>query len=664
MSVTENCIRRILPHLAVGVAIALVCVLLALEYGLDVPWDYYNYHAYAVHLLSHDRLGHDFFPAGLQGYLNPIGFIPFAFAQSLPLNSMGIAAFLAILHSLNAFFLYLIARDLGRGTSTGTRLAMAVGWLLGASTPVFLIHLGSTFVDPIGSCFVLGAVWLTLFHPKPKWFFIAGLLAATATSIKLSNAIFMVGLAFTMLWPLAESRKQWFTRVSLGAAGMILGLVATQGYWSLRLYETMGNPFFPLFNSIFQSPYYPPVDFASIRFRPESWGELLSLPFRLMQPNSWVYMETVAPAFAPALCCLALALVLVRKLFIRTQADASPGYASFAYGRLALFIALVTVLWIVTSANGRYAISLLMLLGPFAAATLTRAMPARYAALLLILATGFQIHSGSLQGVDRWGSRKWTPKWLAPVVPAALARSPQLFISVEIQSHSELVPFLHPDSVYVNLIGSHYSIPSEGPAYARLKSLIDSYRDRTQIILTIPQLEGYTPNIPAIVGYKSALLDRVGLRISHAQCKPIRIDVQKPLDTHFNRNMGETRPGLLLSCKAERIVPRPEVAALRARAVEIMNAFEKKCPDLFYPPKPQVEGAGWGWVRKYTKYDNLSLYVNFQDNIIVNGLSGQTEPNPLGKSTDWRKVVADFQCTLPGDNRRGSFHFNREIKPE
>lgn len=661
---TANHIHRVLPHLAVGLAIALTCVTLALEYGLDVPWDYYNYHAYAAHLLSHDRLGQDFFPAGLQGYLNPIGFAPFALAQSLPLNSMGIAAFLAVLHSLNAFFLYLIARELGRGTSIGTRWAMALGWLLGASAPVFLIHLGSTFVDPIGSALVLGAVWLTVFHPKPRSFFISGLLAAAATSVKLSNAIFMVGLAFTMLWPLVESRKQWFTRVSLGAAGMIVGLVATQGYWSVRLYETMGNPFFPLFNSIFQSPYYPPIDFSSTRFRPESWGELFSLPIRLMQPNSWVYMETVAPAFAPALCCVALVIVFVRKLLVRAPAGASSGYASSAYSRLALFVALVTTLWIVTSTNGRYAISLFMLLGPFAAATLMRAMPPRYAMLFLIVATGLQIHSGSLHGVDRWGSKKWTPRWLAPSVPASLTRSPQLFISIELQSHSELVPLLHPDSVYVNLIGSHYSIPSEGPSYLRLKSLIDSHYDRTQIIIMVPQLEGFTPDVPAIVGYKSALLDRVGLRISHAQCKPILLDVQKPLDTRFNRHIGESHQGLLLSCKAEHIAPQPEVAALRVRAVEVMNAFEEKCPELFYPPQPQVEGAGMGWVRKYTKYDNLSLYVNLGENIIMNGLSGQTNPNYLGKATDWRQVVADFQCSLPGDNLRGSFHFNRQVKPK
>lgn len=633
---------------------------LALTLGRDVPWDYFNYHAYAVELLSHDRLGHDFFAAGLMGYLNPIGFVPLALTQHWQLGSMSTAVVLASLHSLNAFFLFLICRDLIVASPLPIRIAMGLGWLLGASTPVFLIHLGSTGVDPLGAALVMAATWLALFQRNPGYLLLAGLLAGVSVAVKLSNIGFALAIAIVIALPRQESLRQWGTRTGYGAIGMLGGFLLAQGWWSWRLQETMGNPFFPFFNGIFHSPYLSTDGGVTLRFIPSSLSELARLPYRLALPDSWTYLELPAPTAVPlALCLAALALGVRYTLRSLTRKPHPPVVAT--HQRLYVLVAVAAVFWVATSTNGRYGIALFMLLGPALALVLLQLLPQRYATLLLALLAALQVYTMGFIGVDRWNSFQWTPQLLSVDVPESLKKSPQLFLSVSSPSNSQIIPYLHPNSVFVNVRGA-YSIPGSGKSGEKLQALISRYQNRTQVVFMIPKVKGYDPNVEATKQQSNGLIDRLGLRLQWNRCSTIGIDNQRGLDTRFNRRLDPTVKFELLSCSAVKATPNPVYATYRVRAIQIMDAFEAKCPKLFLPSKPQIEGQGTGWVRKYFNHDSIGLVVSFDKDMLFYGLSGQTSPTYIGKASEWKQVVAGFRCEVPGKGKRGIDYFDEYEK--
>ena len=647
-------------------AMLLACLavfsLLALTFGKDVPWDYFNYHAYSVELLSSDRLNQDFFAAGLNGYLNPIGFIPLAVTQHWQMDSMSTAVVLASLHSLNAFFLYLICRDGAACKPWPTKVAMALGWVLGVSTPVFLIHLGSTFVDPIGSALVMAATWLAIFRQQPRFMLLAGLLVGVGVAIKLSNIVFALAIAIAIALPRQqETPGQWFARVGSGAVGMLGGFALAQGWWSWHLQQVTDNPFFPLFNQVFQSPNFTTGNTGTLRFVPTSLTDLARLPYRIALPDSWAYLELSAPTVIPLATCSA-AIALGTRQLIRFFPRKNYFVAPTTDQRFLVTVAVAAGFWVATSSNGRYGISLFMLLGPTLAILLLRLLAQRYVVLLLALLAAFQTYTIYFLGLDRWNSSRWSPQLLSVEVPEELKRQPQLFLGLSSPSHTEIVPYLHPDSVFVNVRGI-YSVPSTGTNGNKLDSLIAQFQNRTQVTFLVSSaIAGLTPDVQGQKKSMNALIDRLGLRLLPDQCKTIRIGHQADLPTHFNKNLSRPIEFRLMSCAAIRTTPNPAFAASRAQAAKIMDGFEAKCPDLFLPKQPQIEGTGQVWTRGYFNHDSFTLVVRFDKDMLFYGLGGQTSYTFIGKASEWRKVVADFKCEVPGKGKRGIDFFNENEK--
>ena len=329
--------------------------------------------------------------------------------------------------------------------------------------------------------------------------------------------------------------------------------------------------------------------------------------------------------------------------------------------RLCVLALFATAVWVATSANGRYGIPLFMLLGPTLAVLVLKLAPLRYAVLSLALLAGLQAYAVGLNGVQRWNSSQWTPQLLSVDLPESLRRRPHLLLVISSPSHSEIVPHLHPDSVVVNVRGT-YSIPSSGASNDRLQQLISRYEGRTQVVFMIPTLAGLDSNIAGAVRHSDAIVDRLGVRILHDQCSAIRIGNQQALHNSFNKTLGAPVEMRLMTCAALRAPPNPQLAALRARATGIMDAFERKCPKLFLPRQPQIEGNGQSWVRNYNNRDSISLAIYLDKNMMFYGLSGQTSPTFIGKVSEWQKDVASFTCEAPGKGKRGIDFFNENEK--
>ena len=59
---------------------------------------------------------------------------------------------------------------------------------------------------------------------------------------------------------------------------LLAGFVLSYGWWGWTLYREFGNPFFPFFNAIFQSPWWEPASLFDRNFGPRTLPQWLFFP--------------------------------------------------------------------------------------------------------------------------------------------------------------------------------------------------------------------------------------------------------------------------------------------------------------------------------------------------------------------------------------------------
>ena len=89
-------------------AAAVFAALWSLHAGKDLNWDLLHYHYYAAYAFLENHLERDFFAASAQGYLNPIGFLPFYWMVSSGWHSAIVSIVLASAHAANFALLFAI----------------------------------------------------------------------------------------------------------------------------------------------------------------------------------------------------------------------------------------------------------------------------------------------------------------------------------------------------------------------------------------------------------------------------------------------------------------------------------------------------------------------------------------------------------------------------
>lgn len=104
----------------------------------------------------------------------------------------------------------------------------------------------------------------------------AGFYLGAAVAFKLTNLAFVIPILLLFAWRMARKELRFDLKaVLLGLGAIALPLAP----YSLYIYWQTGNPVFPLYNWIFQSPYWPVVD-----LRTERWGPIVDDPrFKNMQ---------------------------------------------------------------------------------------------------------------------------------------------------------------------------------------------------------------------------------------------------------------------------------------------------------------------------------------------------------------------------------------------
>jgi putative flippase GtrA len=261
----------------------------ALWLGMDANWDLRNYHWYNGWAFLNGLLGRDLLVSQTPSFYNPTLDAAYVWlAGNLPARAVGFA--LGMAHGLNFLPLFAIAWRLSDLAHPGHRLALSASAALAGITGAGGVsELGTVFYDNLLSLCVSGSAWLVVWRwdtltgenglSDAGWALLAGLPAGLAFGLKQPMVIFCVGLCAAFL----AADLPWPRRLRLGFSfgfGVLLGFAIGGGHWAWHLWTHYGNPLFPYFNHIFQSPWGLPAPYRDETFVPRTWAEKLLLAYR------------------------------------------------------------------------------------------------------------------------------------------------------------------------------------------------------------------------------------------------------------------------------------------------------------------------------------------------------------------------------------------------
>jgi hypothetical protein len=429
---TPNPLRSppILPRWAhLPLCLALGAVLSLID-RTDANWDLQNYHLYAPFALLHGRLGWDYFAAAYQGYFNPLADVPYYLVKfvAFPQAPRMVALLAGLPFGLLVFIVLRLAS-----------VFVAGGWaaffatIIGVSGATTLSEVGTTFDDILVTDFVLLAM-LILVRQGRRAELLAGFAFGLAVAMKLTMALFALPLA-GMVLVLAQERR--LPRLVLLGAAAALGFAAGYGWWGWQLWRHYADPFFPMFSSVFHTPWAIAVDPQDARFFPKTWLQWLAYPFFWLQGKPYVVSELYIrdPRFALAfLAALAGCWSLARR-----HVPPRPVLA------LWLFFVAGYLIWLLGFSILRYAMPLEALTGVFMASVLAMFGTRRLGwvmAALAVLCLGVT----KPMGWGRIGYGKALVMSPVPVLP------PQALVLMAGHPIGFTVPYLaRPDSRFVSL---------------------------------------------------------------------------------------------------------------------------------------------------------------------------------------------------------------------
>ncbi|HXF47579.1 MAG TPA: hypothetical protein VNK91_15820 [Burkholderiaceae bacterium] len=587
--------------------------------GHDHNWDQLNYHVYAGLAALSDRFDQDFFAASIQSYLNPYSFVPLFALVKTGWPALFVAATLALLHAANLVLAHRLAAVLLPGREN--RWLRIVGVVLAAMAPVFLVELGSSFNDVLVSLPAVAAVLLLLKAGSRNWGMVltAGALMGVATALKLTNAPYVVACAVAAGWVPGSPWRARLVQIVLFAAGCALGFLLAGGYWSYLLWREFGNPFFPFFNAVFQSPDFAAVSLKHERFLPQSALELAARPFLMADPRADVYTETCAPDVRFAVAGVLSLLVLLGPVLRGSAARTSTPAAVLRPGiKLLVPFWIGFTAWVATSGNGRYLMPLAIVCGPLVAWLVAMVCVSARVRLYLVAGVLTVQSLGLLVAADRrWSEVPWPEKgWFSISLPEGFARRQALYLSLDPQPAAFFAALADPRAGFVNLVGQN-AIAPDGPGGSRVKRLIDAYGDRVWVTFQINALDaGANPLLPESDRLQS-LLAPFGLRPRLQACEYARLDglasLRKRSDGERMQLTWDAPFRFFAFCPTERIAPPQEWRVQRDAARLRFAQLESRCPTLFAPATAEPVQIGNAWSKFYV---NTDVRVELEDDTI------------------------------------------------
>jgi hypothetical protein len=416
-------VRRLI-HATVIVSISLgVTIWYAIARGQDFNWDQRHYHIGVPFLMAVGNFWSSVAPAGIGSYLNPY-LLQVQYWAMRHLGAMEFAVTLAAVQSLAFMLAGRICADIAGSVDVGwnaTSLAL-LGFALCVMAPVSLSEAGTTFPDLLLAVPVLAAYAVLV--TRGPWLgvsaagLVGGGLLGLATALKLTNGIFAFGAVGFGLAGTEPVRQRLRLIVACGSA-MAVAFVLAGGYWHIQLLRRFGNPFFPFYNGIFNSPDFSPANFSDDRFLPHSLLDIWRYPAYWLlgrSPTAGVGSPSSELTFTDPRWSV---VVVTGSLYLiglgicprwRDRQLAKPATGlCFAFG-------ISYLVWLAEFGIHRYMIALDILCGAF---ILALVLVVRPPPLRIGILTGCVILSWHMMRVPDWGHLPWGSYWLT-INPAPL----------------------------------------------------------------------------------------------------------------------------------------------------------------------------------------------------------------------------------------------------
>ena len=291
---------------AVNLSLILICIptvfgYLAIQKGQDNNWDTRNYHYYNAFAILEDRLEQDLIPAQIQSFLNPtIDLLNYTLNTKFP--PYWAAFSLGSIQGINASLIFVLSLLLFRNLSALWRMGLAaIATFAGTYAPVMMGLIGTSTNDITTSIFVILPIILILpifqilggEHSQRRILFStvsAGLILGMGIGLKLTLVVY--GLGFIIAIVLSSPvRKESYYRVFIIGAAMAVGVLISRGWWMWYLWQTYDSPLFPFYNALFNSPFYPDVNFADIRYLPKNFMDHILFPVYRIYKNGYTYLQ-------------------------------------------------------------------------------------------------------------------------------------------------------------------------------------------------------------------------------------------------------------------------------------------------------------------------------------------------------------------------------------
>jgi hypothetical protein len=266
---------------------------IACWFGPACDYDVRNYHLYNAHALLADRWALDLLPAQIQTFHAPaldtlieilrlaLNDRPdwFLFLLAVPYAGCAWLAWrmqIAIISNPIETAAPVTGRSLAESPVPRQVLALC-GTLAAATGAAALPTLAGPISEaPVDACILLACL-LCWNGPSDRQLATGGFCLGLAVGLKLTAAWVCAGVV--LAWLLTDRAPGRLRRLAWLAAAGLAGAALTAGWWWWWQWRRTGNPLFPYFNAVFNSPWLPPMSLADRRFLPRSAWQAVFDPF-------------------------------------------------------------------------------------------------------------------------------------------------------------------------------------------------------------------------------------------------------------------------------------------------------------------------------------------------------------------------------------------------
>jgi hypothetical protein len=265
--------------------------ILSIKRGQDVNYDLLNYHYYNPWALLHARQGVDYFVSLTQSYFSPTLDFPYYFLASGSLKNYPkvISAIMGLPYGVILFIACSLSKILAdEAVSDRVErnfiIVLCAAFSVGGSA--LWSQVGTTTNElPLAALILAGLLVFVKGYAtngdaslSRSRYIAIGMCFGCAVGLKLTASIYVPAMAFCILFAAKNNRERlqgffWF------CLAVALSIIVLYGPWAFHLYRETGNPFFPMLNNVFHSPWWETNRGRDITFLPKSALQWLLYPF-------------------------------------------------------------------------------------------------------------------------------------------------------------------------------------------------------------------------------------------------------------------------------------------------------------------------------------------------------------------------------------------------